>query len=143
MEIQEIRRKRLRQLIADRFEGSQSKLVEATGENQGEISALLRSKSFGEKKARKLEQKADLPAGWLDALEDVEEVEEETRPDRGPTLVPVRTAEKALVSLVWVDQEELGLLTAFRQATELGRSTIMVAADVAEKCSTALLSHQS
>lgn len=143
MEIQDIRRKRLRQLIADRYEGSQSKLVEATGENQGEISSLLRNKSFGEKKARKLEQKADLPVGWLDALDEPGEAEGETRTDRGPALVPVRTAEKALVSLVWVDQEELGLLTAFRQATELGRSTIIVAAEVAEKCSTALLSHQS
>lgn len=143
METQDIRRRRLRQLIEDRYDGSQAKLVEATGENQGEISALLRSKSFGEKKARKLEQKLDLPAGWLDQRDEPDSEELEVRAERGPVLVPVQTAEKALVSLVWVDQEELALLTAYRQATDLGKSTIVTAAEVAEKSTTSLLSHQS
>lgn len=69
MNIQSIRRARLAQLIRDRFDGSQAKFVETTGENQGEVSALLRDKSFGEKKARKIESKCGLPHGWLDTIE--------------------------------------------------------------------------
>lgn len=66
MNIQSIRRVRLAQLIRERFGGSQAKFVETTGENQGEVSALLRDKSFGEKKARKIEAKCGLDRGWLD-----------------------------------------------------------------------------
>lgn len=65
MDIQEIRRQRLAQLIKDQY-GTQANFIEQTNENQGEISALLRDKSFGEKKARKLEQKCGLPPFWLD-----------------------------------------------------------------------------
>jgi DNA polymerase II large subunit len=66
MDIQSIRRARLAQLITEKYDGSQAKFIEETGENQGEVSALLKSKSFGEKKARKLEIKCKLPSGWLD-----------------------------------------------------------------------------
>ncbi|WP_136419953.1 hypothetical protein [Herbaspirillum sp. ST 5-3] len=65
MDIQDIRRARLAQLIQERY-GSQAQFIEQTNENQGEVSALLRDKSFGEKKARKLEKKCGLPAYWLD-----------------------------------------------------------------------------
>jgi phage repressor protein C with HTH and peptisase S24 domain len=68
MDIQSIRRLRLAQLISENY-GSQAKFIDSTGENQGEVSALLKSKSFGEKKARKIEMKAGLPAGWLDTLD--------------------------------------------------------------------------
>lgn len=64
MTIIQNRRARLAQLIEQY--GSQAEFVRKTGENQGEISALLKTKSFGEKKARKLEEKVGLPAGWLD-----------------------------------------------------------------------------
>lgn len=60
------RRARLRQLIKSPAYGTQAKFVFETGENQGEISALLNKKSFGEKKARSLEVKCKLPKGWLD-----------------------------------------------------------------------------
>lgn len=66
MDIQEIRRARLALLIKEKFNESQAEFVSATGENQGEISGLLKKKSFGEKKARKLEAKAGLTSGWLD-----------------------------------------------------------------------------
>jgi len=65
MEIQDIRRARLAQLIREQFE-SQADFVSKTGANQGEVSALLRNKSFGEKKARKIETDCGLPVGWLD-----------------------------------------------------------------------------
>lgn len=64
--LQETRRKRLAQLIDEQYGGSQAKFIEETNENQGEVSALLKSKSFGEKKARKLEEKCGLPKHWLD-----------------------------------------------------------------------------
>ncbi|PUA17297.1 S24 family peptidase [Glaciimonas sp. PCH181] len=72
MDIQEIRRVRLAQLIDAEYGGSQAAFVEATGENQGEVSGLLKTKSFGEKKARKLELKCELPIGWLDSFESIE-----------------------------------------------------------------------
>jgi SOS-response transcriptional repressor LexA len=37
--------------------------------NQGELSGLLKSKSFGEKKARSLEKLAGMPPNWLDSDE--------------------------------------------------------------------------
>lgn len=65
------RRVRLTRLINERYE-SQADFVAKTGENQGEISALQKEngKSFGEKKARKIEEKCSLPNGWLDIPDD-------------------------------------------------------------------------
>lgn len=66
MTIVEIRRKKLQHLIDTRFKGSQAAFVEKTEINQGELSGLLRQKSFGEKKARKIELLLGLPPGYLD-----------------------------------------------------------------------------
>ncbi len=65
MDIQSIRRRRLEKLITEKF-GTQAKFVEETGYNQGEVSALLKTKSFGERKARKIEADCNLPPMWLD-----------------------------------------------------------------------------
>lgn len=65
-DIVKTRRERLRALIAKRFGGKQSRMVEDTGINAGELSGLLRTKHFGEKKARALEDQLGLPALWLD-----------------------------------------------------------------------------
>jgi hypothetical protein len=65
MKIQDIRRARLAQLIETHY-GSQAAFIEATDQNQGEISSLLKNKSFGEKKARSIEDKCGLTSGWLD-----------------------------------------------------------------------------
>ena len=69
MEIVQNRRARLRQWIDQHCAGSQAQFVAKTGINQGELSGLLRAKSFGEKKARTLEAQAGMPVGWLDQLE--------------------------------------------------------------------------
>lgn len=61
-----IRRKRLQQVIDEQYGGKQSSLVEAIEVNAGELSGLLRSKAFGEKKARGLEVSLGLPRGYLD-----------------------------------------------------------------------------
>lgn len=63
-----IRRQRLLECVTEKF-GTQAKCVLDTGIHQGELSGLLRSKSFGEKKARSLEKKFDLPNKWLDGVD--------------------------------------------------------------------------
>jgi hypothetical protein len=64
------RRSRLRGWIDLKCEGSQARFVEVTGINQGELSGLLKTKSFGEKKARTLEIQAGMPPMYLDAVDD-------------------------------------------------------------------------
>jgi phage repressor protein C with HTH and peptisase S24 domain len=68
MDIVQNRRARLRAWIDQHCNGSQAQFVEMTGINQGELSGLLRTKSFGEKKARSLEVSAGMPVGWLDQV---------------------------------------------------------------------------
>ncbi|WP_028534208.1 S24 family peptidase [Paludibacterium yongneupense] len=63
------RRARLREWIDLKCDGSQARFVSLTGINQGELSGLLKSKSFGEKKARALEAQAGMPRMFLDQLE--------------------------------------------------------------------------
>lgn len=68
------RRENLRSWIKTHFDGSQSRFIEACGErgievNQGELSGLLKTKSFGEKKARKLEKDCGMPPMYLDGIQ--------------------------------------------------------------------------
>lgn len=60
-----LRRTRLQAWINERFGGSQASFVAATGINQGELSGLLKKKSFGEKRAASLEAQAKMPSGYL------------------------------------------------------------------------------
>ncbi len=66
----EIRRRNLRRWIERLHQGRQIDFVAATGINQGELSALLKNKAFGERKARKIEQAAGMPERWLDTEHD-------------------------------------------------------------------------
>lgn len=67
MQIQDTRRTRLRQLIEDRFDGNVSRFAERVGKSQSQIQDTLdRRKSFGERLARDLEERAGVPIGWLD-----------------------------------------------------------------------------
>ena len=68
MNITELRRANLRQWIDERCGGRQALFVQTAAVNPGELSALLKNKSFGEKKARKIEQAAAMPAMWLDTV---------------------------------------------------------------------------
>lgn len=63
-----MRRERLKEVIKNKFDGKQTRLVEETGINAGELSGLLRTRYFGEKKARSLETALKLPRLWLDGL---------------------------------------------------------------------------
>lgn len=65
------RRSRLKLWIDTNCAGSQKLFIASTNDgekqvNQGELSGLLRSKSFGEKRARSLERQAHMPIGYLD-----------------------------------------------------------------------------
>lgn len=62
----ENRRARLRQWIDEKFNGSQAAFVSAHKLNQGEISALLKDKSFGSVKARNLEAQTGMPEQYLE-----------------------------------------------------------------------------
>lgn len=66
------RRERLRQWIEDRHAGVQAGFVAATGINQGELSLLLKNKSFGERKAEAIEVAAGMPTGYLTNALDVQ-----------------------------------------------------------------------
>lgn len=64
---QEIRQARLQQWIDKNFEGVPNKFIAMFGLNQGEIYSLLNGKrTFGERKARILEETASMPYKWLD-----------------------------------------------------------------------------
>jgi len=63
--IMEARRARLRAWIDAHYAGSQAAFVKATGINQGGLSSLLRSKTFGENRAAAIERIADMPEGYL------------------------------------------------------------------------------
>lgn len=65
------RRARLREWIDTHFGGSMTLFIASTnnGEkqmNQGELSALLRNKTFGERRARSLEAMAHMPPRYLE-----------------------------------------------------------------------------
>lgn len=62
----ENRRAQLRSWIDEHFDGSQSAFVSAHKLNQGEISALLKDKSFGGVKARNLEAATGMPERYLE-----------------------------------------------------------------------------
>lgn len=67
----ENRRRQLRRWIDTRFGGVQAEFIKSTNDgdsqiNQGELSGLLGTKSFGERRARNLEKQAKMPAGYLD-----------------------------------------------------------------------------
>lgn len=65
------RRARLREWIDTHFGGSLTLFLASTNDgekqmNQGELSALLRTKTFGERRARSLEKQAHMPPRYLD-----------------------------------------------------------------------------
>lgn len=130
MQIQDIRRARLAQLIEEKYGGSQARFVDETGENQGEVSGLLRAKSFGERKARKLEDKCGLPQGWLD-VEPAAGAAAVERPAQRPTLTVVENVEPQWMALVYVTQRELDLLTHYRRSSDIGKSLVETAAESA------------
>lgn len=65
------RRKQLQRWIDEHFNGVKAAFIASTNDgvkqlNQGELSGLLKTKSFGEKRAETLEALAHMPRGYLD-----------------------------------------------------------------------------
>lgn len=89
------RRARLRAWIADHYQGVQRLFIDATGINQGELSGLLNAKSFGEKRARKLELQAGMPHNFL-----VSPLDDATRSADDTTQPPQRSASRAEIARV-------------------------------------------
>lgn len=73
MEIQELRRKRLREWIDTHHGGVALQFANRVKKPQSQIADMLRgAKSFGEKVARALESSAGMPAGYLDSSDDAQ-----------------------------------------------------------------------
>ena len=62
------RRAQLKRWIDERHNGSQAAFVSAHKLNQGEISSLLKNKSFGSVKARNLEAQVGMPERFLELI---------------------------------------------------------------------------
>lgn len=67
------RRYQLRRWLDVFFNGSQAEFIASTNDgktqlNSGELSLLLKNKSFGQKRARSLELAAHMPHGYLDSV---------------------------------------------------------------------------
>ncbi|MDO8293039.1 MAG: hypothetical protein Q7T29_09290 [Gallionella sp.] len=77
MDIVANRRSKLQHIIDTQFGGVDANFIKKTGINQGELSGLLKKKSFGEKKARNIEKQANLSAGYLDMPIDNDKFSEE------------------------------------------------------------------
>ncbi len=78
MDIQETRRDRLRLLISDEYSGNVSRFGQLIGKSQSQLSSTLTGrKGFGERLARQIENAIGLPKGWLDRVDDAQNVEEE------------------------------------------------------------------
>ncbi len=119
MDIQNVRRKNLEQLIREKY-GHQAGFIRATGINQGELSAILRGvKSFGEKKARKLEQDAGLLPGLLDRAvigSPIEAIDDSNPPSDSVQIRRVQFNVSASISGAIIDQQEVaGNPIYFRQ----------------------------
>lgn len=89
---EENRRAQLQRWIDKHFQGRMVDFIASTNDgerqmNQGELSALLRNKTFGERRARSLEQLANMPRGYLDWT--------------GDTSVPKQTKPAADAGTIW------------------------------------------
>lgn len=69
-EKEDIRRRKLKYYIDTEYDGKQINLVNHKGINAGELSGLLGTKTFGERRARSLELTLGMKPGWLDEQED-------------------------------------------------------------------------
>lgn len=79
----EIRRHNLQKWIDENCNGKQTNFIELTEINQGELSSLLKNRAFGERKARKIEELAGMPAMWLDTQHQTKEQDKLAIPPAG------------------------------------------------------------
>ncbi|WP_156804281.1 hypothetical protein [Rhodanobacter fulvus] len=126
------RRRLLREWINSRYAGVQAAFIQETGINQGELSGLLKTKSFGERRARKLEEQAGMPRFYLDRARD-----DATTPDTevGALQRQIESLTVVLASLVAItakhrplEAEEIARLIRENQSLDLAHHDL--AADI-------------
>lgn len=123
--MENLRTRRLRKLISDEFNGSQSELSARTGVSLSQLGQYLSGyRNLGEKTARKIELACKKNVGWLDSEESIDKsvnrfdvmIAEENNPD----LVEIRKVKLRLsagISGFAVDQEiDDGQPLAFRKS---------------------------
>jgi|GEM_PF-3517107 hypothetical protein len=125
----ERRRRLLREWIDSRYGGVQAAFIEDTGINQGELSGLLKTKSFGEKRARSLEEKARMPPFYLDQTRDTQRAPED---EMRMLQRQVESLTVVLASLVGItakhrplEGEELARLIRGNQSLDLARHDLV------------------
>jgi hypothetical protein len=139
MNIFENRRKWLEFWIATKAGGSRSNFERKFGYSKSQITQFLSAtyndgRSIGDNAARKIEQ----AVGVADRMMDLN-FEESTKASGGRTSQTtssaniIKTEHESELALIHVDENEIRLLTQYRQANEIGRSAIEIAAKNAPK----------
>lgn len=118
MTTSDIRRARLAQLIEQKY-GSQAIFVAATDESQSEVSGLLKEKSFGEKKARKIEVKCGLPIGWLDDPSMITPSTEHIRAEVSKDVLVAEQLSRILSTFLTADDEVRSQILSFIDAIDV------------------------
>ncbi|MBV6321948.1 hypothetical protein [Duganella violaceipulchra] len=128
MNITDTRRANLAKWVADNGIPKQEKSL---------FSQLRGDGSFGEKVARRLEEKYKMGAGYLDTPDGVEYV----RPVEPPRESPASRAP----FYAWLNEEEMHLVTLFRTTSERGQRDILDEAEATERLiqSPVLISNKS
>ncbi|MFZ3001406.1 MAG: hypothetical protein WA071_13845 [Undibacterium umbellatum] len=80
-------------------------------------------RKMGERKARSIETKIGLNAGWLD--KDHSNTNDVSSRPIHTNEAPTKSVPK--ISLIYADDEEIEMLTAYREATELGKNLFRAA----------------
>lgn len=114
------RRRRLQEWLDARYQGRQAEFVRTAQVNQGELSALLKDKSFGEKRAASLEAKAGMPAGYLVTPLEPSRVAARVAEPAASDSDRLRQMDDAINALTYTLAATLRTIAA--QAPELGRS---------------------
>ncbi|WP_195759015.1 S24 family peptidase [Pseudomonas syringae] len=104
MDIREIRRYNLRQLVKTRYGGVTARLAEKIGRQASYVARVLsdnseHARNIGEKLAREIEEACDLPVGFLDELEDDEYV----LPTRIPNTAPRAGMWSEVAKIPWIN----------------------------------------
>lgn len=119
MEIFAIRRKRLKQIIKDDFNGNQAAFSRESGIKSPQINRWLSEtaadrRNITERSARTIEQKAKKPAGWLDKSEPKENRAEQPIVDYTAQAAPKSQRDKDIEELLQIaktlDPTGLGML---------------------------------
>lgn len=123
MDINEIRRARLRAAIDDKFDGVSGRMADAIGRPRPNVSGLLSgTRAIGEKLARDIELRLALPRGWLDQAGG--EVPAQTTPVIPPELQALMASyqsggpakQAALAKLAALPEQEMALILLMLQS---------------------------